>query len=320
MIYANNADTVGKTPLIRLNRVADGLGATVLVKVEARNPAFSVKDRIGKAMIEAAEADGRLKPGMTIIEPTSGNTGIALSFVAAAKGYGLVLTMPETMSLERRRVMAGLGADIVLTEGARGMKGAIERAQTMLHGDPDKYFMPMQFDNPANPAVHEATTGPEIWHDTEGGIDVFVSGVGTGGTITGVSRSIKHTFGKAIHSVAVEPVASPVITQTRAGEDIQPGPHKIQGIGAGFVPGNCDLSLVDDVLTVTDDEAIAMARRLMAEEGLLVGISSGGNVAAALRLASEERFAGKTIVTIACSAAERYLSTMLFDGIKAGRV
>ena len=235
MIFANSADTVGNTPLVRLSRLAADLPATVLVKLEGRNPAFSVKDRIGKAMVEAAEADGRLKPGMTIVEPTSGNTGIALSFVAAAKGYNLVLTMPETMSLERRRVMAALGADIVLTEGPRGMKGAIERAQTLVNENPDEYFMPMQFENPANPAIHEATTGPEIWHDTEGAIDVFVSGVGTGGTITGVSRAIKNTFGKAIHSVAVEPAASPVISQTRAGDDLQPGPHKIQGIGAGFV-------------------------------------------------------------------------------------
>ena len=314
-IYKDNSESIGRTPLVRLNRVAAGAKATVLAKVEGRNPAYSVKCRIGAAMIWDAEKRGVLKPGVEIIEPTSGNTGIALAFVAAARGYKLTLTMPETMSLERRRVLAALGANLILTPGPEGMKGAIQQAEALAASDPKKYFLPQQFKNPANPAIHEKTTGPEIWDDTDGGIDVLVSGVGTGGTITGVSRFIKQTKGKAIVSVAVEPKESPVISQKLAGQELKPSPHKIQGIGAGFIPDTLDLSLVDRVEQVSGPEAIEMARRLAKEEGLLVGISCGAAAAVAARLAQRDEFAGKTIVVVLPDAAERYLSTALFDGI-----
>ena len=316
-IYKDNSESIGRTPLVRLNRVAAGAKATVLAKVEGRNPAYSVKCRIGAAMIWDAEKRGVLKPGVEIVEPTSGNTGIALAYVAAARGYQLTLTMPETMSLERRRVLAALGANLILTPGAEGMKGAIQQAEALAASDPKKYFLPQQFKNPANPAIHETTTGPEIWDDTDGGIDVLVSGVGTGGTLTGISRFIKKTKGKAIVSVAVEPKESPVISQKLAGQELKPGPHKIQGIGAGFIPDTLDLSLVDRVEQVAGDEAIEMARRLAKEEGLLVGISCGAAAAVAARLAQRDEFAGKTIVVVLPDAAERYLSTALFDGIGA---
>jgi cysteine synthase A len=314
-IYEDNSESIGNTPLIRLNRVTAGSKAVVLGKVEGRNPAYSVKCRIGAAMIWDAEKRGVLKPGVEIVEPTSGNTGIALAYVAAARGYKLTLTMPETMSLERRRVLAAFGANLVLTPGSEGMKGAIKKAEELAAADPARFFLPQQFKNPANPAIHEKTTGPEIWSDTEGGIDVLVSGVGTGGTITGVSRYIKNTKGKKILSVAVEPKESPVITQKRAGQELKPGPHKIQGIGAGFIPDTLDLSIVDRVEQVDSVEAVSYARRLAKEEGLLVGISCGAATAAALRLAHQAEFAGKTIVVILPDAGERYLSTVLFDGI-----
>jgi len=314
-IYRDNPESIGRTPLVRLNRVTEDARATVLAKIEGRNPAGSVKCRIGAAMIWDAEKRGVLRPGMEIVEPTSGNTGIALAYVAAARGYPLTLTMPDTMSLERRRVLAFLGANLVLTPGAEGMKGAIQRAEALAAAAPDRIFMPQQFKNPANPAIHETTTGPEIWDDTDGGIDVLVSGVGTGGTITGVSRFIKNIKGKAILSVAVEPRESPVITQKTAGQPLQPGPHKIQGIGAGFIPDTLDLSVVDRVEQVSGPEAIEMARRLAREEGLLTGISCGAAAAAAVRLAKQDEFAGKTIVVILPDAAERYLSTALFEGI-----
>jgi cysteine synthase A len=313
--YADNSLSIGKTPLVRLNRVTDGAKATVLAKIEGRNPAYSVKCRIGAAMIWDAEKRGVLKQGIEIVEPTSGNTGIALAFVAAARGYKITLTMPETMSLERRRVLAMLGADLVLTPGPDGMKGAIAKAAEIAQSDTARYFMPQQFENPANPAIHEKTTGPEIWDDTDGAIDVFVSGVGTGGTLTGVSRYIKNTKGKKIHTVAVEPTASPVITQTRAGEPLKPGPHKIQGIGGGFIPKNLDLSLVDRVEQVTNEESVEFARRLAREEGILAGISCGAAAAVAVRLAKLPEFAGKTIVTVLPDTSERYLSTVLFEGI-----
>lgn len=283
--------------------------------MEGRNPAYSVKCRIGAAMVWDAEKRGVLKPGMEIIEPTSGNTGIALAFVAAARGYPLTLTMPETMSLERRRVLAAFGANLVLTPGPEGMKGAIQKAEALVAANPEKYFLPQQFNNPANPAIHEATTGPEIWNDTGGTIDVLVAGVGTGGTLTGISRYIKKTMGKPIVSVAVEPQESPVISQQLAGQELKPGPHKIQGLGAGFIPNNLDLSLVDRVEQVNAPEAVETSRRLAREEGLLVGISCGAATAAALRLAHEDAFAGKTIVVILPDAGERYLSTVLFEGI-----
>ncbi|HEY3347334.1 MAG TPA: cysteine synthase A [Nitrospirota bacterium] len=314
-IYQDNAQSIGNTPLVRLNKVTDGAKAVVLAKVEGRNPAYSVKCRIGASMIWDAEKRGVLKPGVEIIEPTSGNTGIALAYVAAAKGYKLTLTMPETMSIERRKVLAMFGANLILTPGSEGMKGAIRRAEEMAASDPAKYFLPQQFKNQANPAVHECTTGPEIWSDTEGGIDVLVSGVGTGGTITGVSRYIKITKGKKILSVAVEPKNSPVITQHLAGQPIQPGPHKIQGIGAGFIPETLDLTMVDRVELVEDAEAIETAKRLAKEEGILCGISSGAATAVAVRLAKLGEFAGKTIVVILPDAGERYLSTVLFEGI-----
>ena len=311
-IYTDNSEAIGNTPLVKLNRVTDGANATVLAKIEGRNPAFSVKCRIGANLIWDAEKRGVLKQGVEIVEPTSGNTGIALAFVAAARGYKLTLTMPETMSLERRRVLAALGAHLELTPGPQGMKGAIARAEEIAASEPERYFIPQQFKNPANPGIHEKTTGPEIWNDTDGGIDVLVSGVGTGGTLTGVSRYIKKTQGKQILSVAVEPSESPVISQTLAGEEVKPGPHKIQGIGAGFVPANLDLSLVDRVEQVSSEEAIAFARRLVEEEGLLVGISCGAAAAVAARLAKQEEFAGKTIVVVLPDLAERYLSTALF--------
>ena len=295
-VFADNSLSIGRTPLIKLNRIAAGAKATVLAKIEGRNPAYSVKCRIGAAMIKDAEERGILGHGKEIIEPTSGNTGIALAFVAAARGYKLTLTMPETMSLERRRVLAAFGATLVLTPGAEGMPGAIRRAEATAAAEPDRYFLPQQFKNQANPRIHEQTTGPEIWNDTDGAIDVLVSGVGTGGTITGVSRYIKKTKGKAITSVAVEPTASPILTQARAGKPLQPGKHKIQGIGAGFVPDTLDLSIVDRVELATDEEAIETARRLASEEGILSGISSGAATAVALRLAKLDEFAGKTIV------------------------
>jgi cysteine synthase A len=314
-IYTDNSLSIGRTPLVRLNRVTDGAPATVLAKVEGRNPAYSVKCRIGAAMIWDAERRGVLKPGVEIIEPTSGNTGIALAYVAAARGYKLTLTMPETMSFERRRVLAAFGATLILTPGAEGMKGAIRRAEEIAADEPGRWFLPQQFKNPANPAIHEATTGPEIWADTDGAIDVLVSGVGTGGTITGVSRYIKKTRGKQILSVAVEPAESPVITQKRAGLEIKPGAHKIQGIGAGFIPDTLDLSIVDRVEQVSSADAVAYARRLALEEGLLVGISCGAATAAAVRLAKLPEFAGKTIVVVLPDAGERYLSTVLFQGV-----
>ncbi|RJP23157.1 MAG: cysteine synthase A [Deltaproteobacteria bacterium] len=312
--FADNSLSIGNTPLVKLNRITDGAGATVLAKVEGRNPSYSVKCRIGASMVWDAEKKGLLGPGKTIVEPTSGNTGIALAFVAAARGYGVILTMPETMSVERRQVLKAFGAKLVLTEGAKGMKGAIEKAEQIVASDPKKYFMPQQFKNPANPDVHEATTGPEIWEASGGTIDVLVSGVGTGGTITGVSRYIKNTKGKKIVSVAVEPVHSPVITQKRNGQPLAPGPHKIQGIGAGFIPDVLDLSLVDRVETVSNDESIAFARRLAREEGFLSGISCGAAAAVAVRLAKLPEFAGKTIVAILPDAGERYMTTALFEG------
>lgn len=311
-IYEDNSLTIGNTPLVRLNRVSKG---HVLAKIESRNPSFSVKCRIGANLIWDAEKRGVLKAGKELIEPTSGNTGIALAFVAAARGYPITLTMPATMSLERRKLLKALGANLVLTEGPLGMKGAIAKANEILASDPDKYVLLQQFENPANPEIHEKTTGPEIWEATDGDVDVFVAGVGTGGTITGVSRYLKQTKGKAVVSVAVEPAESPVISQTLAGEELKPGPHKIQGIGAGFIPGNLDLSLLDRVEQVTSDDAIEMARRLMEEEGILAGISSGAAVVAANRLAELPEFEGKTIVVILPSAAERYLSSALFAGV-----
>ena len=313
-IYADNAQAIGNTPLVRINRLGPP-GVTILAKIEGRNPAYSVKCRIGANMIWDAEERGVLKPGMTIVEPTSGNTGIGLAFVAAAKGYKLLLTMPSSMSLERRKVLKGLGAELVLTEPTKGMKGAIDKATEIANSDPSKYFLPQQFENPANPAIHEKTTGPEIWNDTDGNVDMLVAGVGTGGTITGISRYFKHVQGKAIVSVAVEPVNSPVITQARAGQELKPAPHKIQGIGAGFVPKNLDLSIVDRVELVTDDDAKAVALRLMREEGILCGISCGAAMAAAVRIASEPQMQGKTIVVILPDSGERYLSSMLFDGL-----
>ena len=311
-IYADNAQSIGNTPLVMINRLGPK-GVTILAKIEGRNPAYSVKCRIGASMVWDAEERGVLKPGMTIVEPTSGNTGIGLAFVAAARGYKLLLTMPASMSLERRKVLKALGAELVLTEPAKGMKGAIEKAAEIAASDSSTYFMPQQFDNPANPAIHEKTTGPEIWNDTDGAVDVLVAGVGTGGTITGVSRYIKQTQGKPILSVAVEPLGSPVISQTLAGDEVKPSPHKIQGIGAGFVPSNLDLAMVDRVELVTDDDAKALALRLMREEGILCGISCGAAMAAALRLANEPGMQGKTIVVILPDSGERYLSSMLFS-------
>jgi cysteine synthase len=314
-VYLDNSTSIGRTPLVQLNRVVPQNGARVLAKIEGRNPAYSVKCRIGTSMVRDAEERAVLKPGMHLIEPTSGNTGIALAFVCASRGYELTLTMPETMSLERRKVLAAFGANLVLTPGSEGMPGAIRKAEEIAASDPERWFMPQQFKNPANPAIHECTTGPEIWEDTNGEIDVFVAGVGTGGTITGVSRYIKGEKKKALLSVAVEPSKSPILSQTRAGQPLQPSPHKIQGIGAGFVPDVLDLDLVDRIETVTDEEAIEMARRLAREEGILCGISCGAAAAVAVRLAGLEEFQGKTIVTVLPDAGERYLSSVLFENI-----
>ncbi len=313
--FEDNAQSIGRTPLVRLNRVLDGARATVLGKIEGRNPAYSVKCRIGAAMVWDAEKRGVLGPGKELVEPTSGNTGIALAYVAAAKGYPLTLTMPDTMSIERRKLLIAYGAKLVLTEGAKGMAGAIARADAIVASDPGRYVLLQQFKNPANPAIHEATTGPEIWEDTDGKVDILVSGVGTGGTITGVSRYWEKTKGKPLHSVAIEPTNSPVISQTRAGEPLKPGPHKIQGLGAGFIPDVLDLSFVDAVELVTNEEALEYARRLAREEGILAGISCGAAVAVAARIAKRPENEGKTIVTILPDSGERYLSTDLFEGV-----
>jgi len=314
--FEDNALSIGNTPLVRLNRVVAANRALVLAKIEGRNPAYSVKCRIGAAMIWDAEERGLLRPGMEIVEPTSGNTGIALAFVCAAKGYPITLTMPETMSLERRKVLKAFGAKLVLTEGAKGMSGAITKAEELVARDPARYYMPQQFRNPANPAIHEKTTGPEIWDATDGQVDVIVSGVGTGGTITGISRYLKHTRGRPVLSVAVEPATSPVMSQQRSGLALQPAPHKIQGIGAGFIPETLDMSLVDRIEQVTNEDAVAFARRLATEEGILAGISCGAATAVAARLSAEPAMAGKTIVVILPDAGERYLSSVLFEGIE----
>jgi cysteine synthase len=313
--FADNARSIGRTPLVRLNRVTAGAAATVLAKIEGRNPAYSVKCRIGASMVADAEARGVLGQGKELVEPTSGNTGIALAFVAAARGYPLTLTMPETMSIERRKLLVAYGAKLALTEGSKGMSGAIARAEEIAASDPSKYVLLQQFKNPANPAIHETTTGPEIWNDTDGNVDIFVSGVGTGGTITGVSRYFEKVRGKPLFSVAVEPSHSPVLTQKRAGEPIKPGPHKIQGIGAGFVPDVLDMSYVDAIEQVTNDEAIAFARRLAVEEGILCGISCGAAASVAVRIAKLKENEGKTIVVILPDSGERYLSTALFEGL-----
>ena len=314
-VFQDNTKSIGHTPLVRINRLDASSGATILAKIEGRNPAYSVKCRIGSAMVWDAEERGTLKPGMSVVEATSGNTGIALAFAAAARGYGCVLTMPDTMSMERRKVLVAFGAKLILTPGAKGMKGAIAKAEELAASDPGKYLLMKQFENPANPAIHEKTTGPEIWDDTDGKVDIFVSGVGTGGTLTGVSRYIKKTRGKAITTVAVEPSASPVISQTLAHQPAAPAPHKIQGIGAGFIPANLDLSLIDKVEQVSNDEAIEMARRLAREEGILCGISCGAAMVAAVRLAKDPANKGKTIVVILPDAGERYLSGALFEGL-----
>jgi cysteine synthase A len=315
MLFSDNTESIGGTPLVKLGRIANGAKATVLAKIEGRNPGYSVKCRIGVSMIRDAERRGVLRPGMEVVEPTSGNTGIALAFMCASRGYKLTLTMPETMSLERRRVLAAFGANVVLTPGAEGMPGAIRRAEALLAEDPAHFFLPQQFKNPANPRIHEETTGPELWNDTQGKVDVLVSGLGTGGTITGVSRYFEQTKKQPLLSVAVEPTKSPVITQKRAGEPLKPSPHKIQGLGAGFIPDTLDLSVIDRVEQVTDEESIEMARRLAREEGILSGISCGAAAAAAIRLAQLDEFAGKTIVAILPDSGERYLSTILFEGI-----
>jgi cysteine synthase A len=315
MIFSDNSFSIGRTPLVRLTRITNGAPVTLLAKVEARNPAYSVKDRIGASMIWDAEKRGVLKPGNELIEPTSGNTGIALAFVAAARGYPITLTMPETYSIERRKVVKALGAKLVLTDGGKGMAGSISKAEEIVASDPKRYVLLQQFKNPANPRIHLETTGPEIWNDTAGGIDVLVSGVGTGGTITGVSRYIKNQMGKKIISVGVEPSSSAVITQTLNKQPLKPGAHKIQGIGAGFIPDTLDLSVLDRVELVSNEESIEMARRLGKEEGILSGISCGAAVAVALRLAREEQFKGKTIVVILPDSGERYLSSVLFEGM-----
>ncbi|OOY31501.1 cysteine synthase A [Thioclava sp. F36-6] len=314
-IYEDNSLSIGNTPLVRLNRMTEGAGATVLAKIEGRNPAWSVKCRVGANMIWDAEERGLLGPGKEIVEPTSGNTGIALAFVAASRGIPITLTMPDTMSIERRKLLLAYGAKLVLTEGAQGMKGAIAKAEEIAASDPDRYVLLQQFNNPANPEIHEKTTGPEIFEDTDGVVDIFVAGVGTGGTITGVSRYLKKEKGLPVISVAVEPEASPVLTQARAGEGLHPGPHKIQGIGAGFVPKVLDMDLVDRIEQVSNDEAIETARRLAREEGILAGISCGAAAAAALRLAREPENAGKTIVVVLPDSGERYLSSALFEGM-----
>lgn len=313
--FENNAQSIGRTPLVRLNRIIDGAPATVLAKIEGRNPAYSVKCRIGVAMVLDAEQRGLLGPGKELVEPTSGNTGIALAFVAAARGIPLTLTMPETMSIERRKLLVAYGAKLVLTEGAKGMSGAIAKAEEIVASDPNRYVLLQQFKNPANPAIHEKTTGPEIWHDTDGKVDIFVAGVGTGGTITGVSRYLKKTQGKHVITVAVEPSSSPVLTQKRAGQELKPAPHKIQGIGAGFVPEVLDLSLVDEIEQVSNEDAVLYAQRLAKEEGILSGISCGAAVAVAVRYAKRPENAGKTIVVILPDSGERYLSSILFDGL-----
>jgi len=313
--YEDNSRSIGRTPLVKINRITAGAGATVLAKIEGRNPAYSVKCRIGASMVWDAEQKGQLGDGKTIIEATSGNTGIALAFAAASRGLECVLTMPETMSMERRKVLAVFGAKLVLTPGAQGMKGAVAKAEEIARSEPDRYVVMRQFENPANPLIHETTTGPEIWEDTGGEVDILVSGVGTGGTITGVSRFWERVKGKPLHSVAVEPIHSPVISQTLKGEELQPGPHKIQGIGAGFVPRNLDLEIVDQVEHVTNDEAVAMARRLAREEGILSGISCGAAMAVADRLAREPTNQGKTIAVILPDAAERYLTGVLYEGM-----
>lgn len=314
-IFEDNSQSIGNTPLIKLSKriLGEGAVATVLAKIEGRNPSYSVKCRIGANLIWDAEKKGLLKPGTTIVEPTSGNTGIALAYVAASKGYKLILTMPETMSIERRRILAGLGAELVLTPGSEGMKGAISRAESLAaeHG----YFLPQQFKNPANPEIHVLTTGPEIFNDTDGKVDILVSGVGTGGTISGVSKYFEQVKNQPIYSVAVEPEESPVITQKLAGQEIKPGPHKIQGIGAGFIPDTLDLSIVDEVQRVTSEEAIEIARQLATKEGILSGISSGAATAVAIRLANDPKNAGKTIVVVLPDSGERYISTALFEGI-----
>ena len=315
-VYSNNAEAIGNTPLVRINRIIQS-PATVLAKVESRNPAFSVKCRIGAALIADAEARGVLKAGMHIVEPTSGNTGIALAFVAAAKGYALTLTMPSSMSIERRKVMKALGANLVLTDPAKGMRGAVEEAQRLLDENPETYFLPQQFENPANPAIHEATTGPEIWDATGGKVDILVAGVGTGGTISGVSSYFEKVKKQALYSVAVEPAESPIIGQTKRGETLTPGPHKIQGIGANFIPKNLDLDLVDEVMPIDAATAIDWARKTASQEGILVGISSGAAMAAAAELAARPENAGKTIVVILPDGGERYLSSVLFEDISA---
>ncbi len=314
-LHADNALSIGHTPLVRLNRITGGAPATILAKIEGRNPAYSVKCRIGAAMIWDAEKRGLLRPGVELIEPTSGNTGIALAMVAAVRGIPLTLTMPETMSIERRKLLTAFGARLLLTDGTKGMKGAVATAEALAAAEPDRYLLLQQFKNPANPAIHETTTGPEIFHDTGGVLDIFVSGVGTGGTITGVSRFLKKTRRVALTSIAVEPEDSPVLTQTLAGAPIVPGPHKIQGIGAGFVPDVLDLSLIDEVVRIGNAEAIDFARRLAREEGILGGISCGAAVAAAVRVAHRPESAGKTIVVILPDSGERYLSSILFDGV-----
>lgn len=313
--YSDNALSIGHTPLVRLNRIGDGARATILAKIEGRNPAYSVKCRLGAAMVWDAEQRGLLGPDKEIIEPTSGNTGIALAFVAAARGIPLTLTMPETMSIERRKLLLAYGAKLVLTDGAKGMKGAVAKAEEIAASDPSRFVLLQQFKNPANPQIHEDTTGPEIWNDTDGNVDIFISGVGTGGTITGVSRYFKVKRGKAIQSIAVEPAASPILTQTRNGAALQPAPHKIQGIGAGFVPDVLDLSLVDGIETVSNEDAVAYARRLAREEGILSGISSGAAAVVAVRLAQKPENEGKTIVVILPDSGERYLSSVLFEGL-----
>lgn len=313
-VYSNNAEAIGNTPLVRINRIIQS-PATILAKVESRNPAFSVKCRIGAALIADAEARGVLKAGMHIVEPTSGNTGIALAFVAAAKGYALTLTMPSSMSIERRKVMKALGANLVLTDPAKGMRGAVEEAQRLLDENPDTYFLPQQFENPANPAIHEATTGPEIWDATGGKVDILVAGVGTGGTISGISSYFEKVKKQALYSVAVEPAESPIIGQTKRGEALTPGPHKIQGIGANFIPKNLDLDLVDEVMPIDAATAIDWARKTASQEGILVGISSGAAMAAAAELAARPENAGKTIVVILPDGGERYLSSVLFEDI-----
>jgi len=313
--FEDNAQSIGNTPLIKLNRITDGAGATVLAKIEGRNPAYSVKCRIGAAMIWDAEQRGLLGLGKEIVEPTSGNTGIALAFVAAARGIPLTLTMPETMSIERRKLLVAYGAKLVLTEGAKGMSGAIAKAEEIAASDPNRYVLLQQFKNPANPAIHEKTTGPEIWDATDGNVDIFVAGVGTGGTITGVSRYLKNTRGKKVLTVAVEPASSPVLSQKRAGEELKPAPHKIQGIGAGFVPDTLDLSVVDDIAQVSNEEAVLYAQRLAREEGILSGISCGAAAAVAVRYAKRPENAGKTIVVILPDSGERYLSSILFEGL-----